>query len=272
MTQSLKKAVKLADKTSIELGYDDDIDNIYLRFYSIYNNNKRKILADIRNINDFTACIAEHAKSVFKHLADLLNLPARRGAINYSINIIPRLKHLNAKIYGISKDEGLTVKAYIKDIRGRGEIRKSKLDFASPVLVVYKPRGRLRICVDYRALNAVTIKNRNAFLIIKETLAQLANVAYFTVVDVIAAFNKIRIKEGDKYKTAFLTQYSLFKYLAYINKVLHNYFNEFCSAYLDDVLVYSASLAEHKVHVRKVIKSLGEARLYLDIYKSEFAV
>ncbi|KAA8620942.1 hypothetical protein Alg130_10787 [Pyrenophora tritici-repentis] len=73
MTQSLKKAVKLADKTSIELGYDDDIDNIYLRFYSIYNNNKRKILADIRNINDFTACIAEHAKSVFKHLADLLS-------------------------------------------------------------------------------------------------------------------------------------------------------------------------------------------------------
>ncbi|KAI2474572.1 ankyrin repeat domain containing protein [Pyrenophora tritici-repentis] len=71
--QSLKKAVKPADKTSIELGYDDDTDDMYLRFYSIHDNDKREILADIRNVNDFTACIAEHAESVFGHLADLLS-------------------------------------------------------------------------------------------------------------------------------------------------------------------------------------------------------
>ncbi|KAF7568084.1 hypothetical protein PtrM4_126970 [Pyrenophora tritici-repentis] len=214
------------------------------------------------------------------------DLPARRGAVDHSIDIIPGSKHPNAKMYGISKDEGLAVKAYVEDMRGRGEIRESKSDFASPVLVVRKSGGGLRICVDYRALNAVTIKNRNAPPMIKETLARLANVAYFTVVDVIAAFNKIRIKEGDEHKTAFLTRYGLFEYLvmpfglcnapgtfqAYINEVLRDYLDEFCSAYLDDVLIYSASLAEHKVHVRKVIESLGEAGLHLDIDKSEFAV
>ncbi|KAI2476319.1 hypothetical protein Ptr902_12198 [Pyrenophora tritici-repentis] len=71
--QSLKKAVKLADKTFIELGYDDDTDDMYLRFYSIHDNDEREILADMRNVDDFTACIAEHAKSVFGHLADLLS-------------------------------------------------------------------------------------------------------------------------------------------------------------------------------------------------------
>jgi hypothetical protein len=81
------------------------------------------------------------------------------------------------------------------------------------VLVVKKLGGSLQVCVDYQTLNAVTRKNRNALPIIKETLAQLSKVRFYSIVNVIAAFNRLRIKEGDKHKTAFLTQYSLFKYL-----------------------------------------------------------
>ncbi|KAI1556942.1 hypothetical protein PtrEW4_012121, partial [Pyrenophora tritici-repentis] len=77
--QSLKKAVKPADKTSIELGYDDDTDDMYLRFYGIHDNDEREILADMRNVDDFTACIAEHAESVFGHLADLLSQIAEQA-------------------------------------------------------------------------------------------------------------------------------------------------------------------------------------------------
>jgi len=116
-------------------------------------------------------------------------------------------------MHRLRRDKGLAVKAYIQDINSRGEIRESKSKYTSLVLVVKKLGGSLYVCVNYRALNAVTIKNRNAPLIIKETLARLSNVGYYTVVDVIAAFNKIRIKEGDKYKIAFLTRYRLFKYL-----------------------------------------------------------
>jgi hypothetical protein len=105
-------------------------------------------------------------------------------------------------------------------------------------------------------------------------------------VDVIAAFNKICIKDRYKHKTAFFTQYSLFKYLvmpfslcnaprtfqSYINKILRKYLDEFCLAYLDNILIYSETLQQHKEYVRKVIRKLGKNSLYLDIDKCEFAV
>ncbi|KAG9380535.1 hypothetical protein A1F94_009430 [Pyrenophora tritici-repentis] len=89
--QSLKKAVKPADKTSIELGYDDDTDDMYLRFYGIHDNDEREILADMRNVDDFTACIAEHAESVFGHLADLLSQIAEQAEqLDQAHNEAPR--------------------------------------------------------------------------------------------------------------------------------------------------------------------------------------
>jgi len=81
------------------------------------------------------------------------------------------------------------------------------------VLVVRKLRGRLCICVNYKVLNAVIVKNRNALLIIKEILVRLSKVRYYLVVNIIAAFNCIYIKEGDEHKIAFLTRYRLFKYI-----------------------------------------------------------
>lgn len=96
---------------------------------------------------------------------------------------------------------------------GKGFIRPSTSPYASPVLVVKKPSGGLRICVDYQGLNAVTRKNRNAPPAIEETLAQIAKVRVMTLVDVIAAFNSMRIKQGDEEKTAFPTRYGLYENL-----------------------------------------------------------
>jgi hypothetical protein len=96
-----------------------------------------------------------------------------------------------ARMYGLNRDKGYAVLAYVQDSRARGEIQESKSEFASLVLVIKKLGSSLQICVDYRTLNAVTRKNRNALLIIQETLARLSNVRYYLVVNVIAAFNKI---------------------------------------------------------------------------------
>ena len=136
---------------------------------------------------------------------------------------------------------------------GKGYIRPSTSLYAAPVLIVKKPDGGLRICIDYRALNALIVKNRNAPLLIRETLAKLCAAKIFTKFDIIAAFNEIRIKEGEEEKTAFLTRYGLFEYTvmpfglcnapstfqAFINDVLREYLDVFCSAYLDDILIYS---------------------------------
>ena len=106
----------------------------------------------------------------------------------------------------------------------------------------------------------------------------------FSKIDIIAAFNKLRIKEGEEWKTAFRTRYGLYKYLVmpfglanrpssfqtYINDVLHGMLDVFCTAYIDDILIYSNSKKEHQEHVRRVLTALQKAGLQADIDKCEF--
>ena len=108
----------------------------------------------------------------------------------------------------------------------------------------------------------------------------------FSKIDIIAAFNKLRIKEGEEWKTAFCTRYGLYEYLVmpfglangpssfqtYINDVLHGMFDVYCTAYIADILIYSNSKKEHREHVRKVLEALRKAELQADIKKCEFHV
>ena len=188
------------------------------------------------------------------------------------------------RAYGMSREQATVVKGYVEEMLGKGYIRASTSPYAAPVLIVKKPDGGLRICVDYRALNALTIRNRNAPPLIRDTLAKLCMAKWYTKFDIIAAFNEIRIKEGHEEKTAFLTRYGLFEYVvmpfglcnapstfqAFINDVLREYLDVFCSAYLDDILIYSDTKEEHIDHVGKVLEKLQQAGLYLDINKCEF--
>ena len=105
------------------------------------------------------------------------------------------------------------VKEYINNILGKGYIRPSTLPYTALVLIIKKLDGGLRIYIDYRALNALTIKNRNILLLIRETLSRLYAAKVYSKFDIITAFNKIRIKEGEEEKTTFLTRYELFKYI-----------------------------------------------------------
>ena len=190
------------------------------------------------------------------------------------------------RAYGMSRDQAQVVKEYVRDMLGKGYIRPSSSPYAAPVLIVKKPDGGLRVCIDYRALNALTIKNRNAPPLIRDTLAKLCMAKIYSKFDIIAAFNEIRMRKGHEEKTAFLTRYGLFEYTvmpfglcnapgtfqAFINHILREYLDVFCTAYLDDILVYSTGIAEHKHHVKQVLQRLREAGLFLDIYKCEFNV
>jgi hypothetical protein len=176
------------------------------------------------------------------------------------------------------------LKKYLDKNLSKGFIRASSSPVASPVIFVKKPGGGLRFCVDYRGLNALTIKNQYLIPLLQETLSQLSKANFYTKLDIIAAFNKLRIAEGDKWLTAFRTRYRLFKYLVmpfglanapstfqhYVNDALQPYLDLFCSAYIDDILIFSNTLAEHKQHVQLVLKAMEEAGLQLDVDKCEF--
>lgn len=203
---------------------------------------------------------------------------------DHAIDLVPGAKPPAKKAYGLSRDQAMVVKKYIDDMLGKGYIRPSTSEYAAPVLIVKKPDGGLRVCVDYRALNGLTIKNRNAPPLIRDTLARLCSAKYFSKFDIIAAFNEIRMRHGDEKKTAFLTRYGLFEYVvmpfglcnapgtfqSFINATLHEYLDDFCTSYMDDILIYSRTREEHVTQVSKVLKRLQKAGLFLDINKCEF--
>jgi hypothetical protein len=190
-------------------------------------------------------------------------------------------------LFNMSWEELLVLRKTLTEYLDKGFIRVSNSPAAAPVLFVRKPGGGLRFCCDYRALNRLTKKDRYPLPLIHETLERIGKARWFTKLDVIAAFHKIRIAEGDEWLTAFRTRFGLFEWLVtpfglanapstfqrYINWTLRDFLDDFASAYLDDILVFtSGSLRQHREHVQKVLQRLKDAGLQLDIDKCEFEV
>jgi hypothetical protein len=215
--------------------------------------------------------------------AEADKLPIRRP-YDHQIKLEPGKQPGYGPLYGMSLNELKVLKKYLDENLSKGFIRASSSPVASPVIFVKKPGGGLRFCVDYRGLNALTIKNRYPIPLLQETLNRLSKAKFYTKLDIIAAFNKLRIAEGDEWLTAFRTRYGLFEYLVmpfglanapstfqhYVNDALRPYLDLFCSAYIDDILIFSNTLAEHKQHVRLVLRAMEEAGLQLDVDKCEF--
>ena len=213
-------------------------------------------------------------------------LPPHRGHLDHHIPLEEGAKPVFGPIYNLSETELQVLKDYIDENLRKRFIRPSTSPFGSPVLFVKKADGSLRLCVDYRALNRITIKNRYPIPLISELIDRFKSKKYFTRLDVRDAFNRLRIAKGDEHKTAFRTRYGHFEYLvmpfgltgapgsfqSYINEILRPHLDIFCVVYLDDILIYSDTLEEHIRQVRLVLKALQEHGLYVKLEKCEFHV
>ena len=211
-------------------------------------------------------------------------LSPRNPGVDHEIHVKDGASPRYQKARPLSERENNAVFKWLQDQLDAGKIRRSTSPCSSPILVVRKPAGGLRICVDYRALNALTVKNRYPIPLVRETLSRIHGKKFFTKLDIVGAFNRIRIAEGHEWKTAFSTRYGQFEcmcmpfglcnapatFQSYINDTLRPFLDEFCSAYLDDVLVFSDTREEHERHVRHVITRLEAAGLFIDIDKCEF--
>jgi hypothetical protein len=113
----------------------------------------------------------------------------------------------------MSKEELLILKKTLSELLNKNFIKVSNSPAAVSILFVKKPGKGLRFCIDYKKLNEITRKDRYPFLLITETLRSLARAKWLTKLDVSSAFYKIRIRKGDKWKTAFRTRYGLYKWL-----------------------------------------------------------
>lgn len=187
-------------------------------------------------------------------------------------------------IYPLGEPELKTLREYLDSSLEKGWIRRSISPAGAPILFALKKDGALRLCVDYRGLNKVTVRNRTPLPLITETLDRLRRSKVFTKLDLKDAYHRIRIREGDEWKTAFRTRYGHFEYLvmpfgltnapatfqAYINQALVGLVDVICVIYLDDILVFSEDPTEHTASVRQVLDRLRTHRLYANLAKCTF--
>ena len=211
-------------------------------------------------------------------------LPLRHTTADHAIELKPGTEPPYMRTYNISPAELKALDAYINEALEKGWIRESQSPAGAPILFVPKKSGDLRLCVDYRGLNAITIKNRYPIPLVNELLDRLNGSVVFSKIDLINAYHRIRIREGDEWKTAFRTRYGHYEYLvmpfgltnapatfqAYINRALRGYVDDFCVVYLDDILVFSKSKEEHQQHLELIIERLRRAELYANPKKCEF--
>lgn len=187
-------------------------------------------------------------------------------------------------LYSLSAKELRVLREYLDTAMEKGWIRPSESPAGAPILFVPKQDGSLRLCVDYRALNKVTKKNRYPLPLIPEILDRLVGAKVFTKLDLRDAYHRIRVAEEDRWKTAFRTRYGHFEYLvmpfgltnapatfqAYINEALRGLLDNICVAYMDDILIFSQDEAAHETHVGLILERLKEYALYVKLSKCEF--
>jgi len=233
------------------------------------------------------ACYREYLDVFSK--ADSDAMPPFRTGVDHKIELLPGAKPEGLGYTGLwklSTEELEVARKYITENLEKGFIEPSSAPWAAPILFALKGDGSLRFCVDYRKLNAITKKDQYPLPLIDETLARIAKARIFTKIDIRQAFHRIRISPEAEDLTTFRTRYGAYKFKVlpfgltngpatfqrYINNTLMGYLDEFCSAYMDDILIFSETLEEHEIHVKRVLERLCEAGLQADLKKCEFHV
>lgn len=227
-----------------------------------------------------------------QHYHQYLDVFSKEGAdtlpqhrlFDHTIPLQPGTQPPYGPIYSLSEPELKALREYLDENLSKGFIRPSSSPAGAPILFVKKKDGGLRLCVDYRGLNKVTIKNRYPLPLISEMIDRLRCAKVFSKIDLRGAYNLVRIATGEEWKTAFRTRYGHYEYLVmpfglnnapatfqhFINSALSDCLDTFAVAYLDDILVFSRSEEEHIKHVKTVLQRLHDNRLFAKAEKCEF--
>jgi hypothetical protein len=216
--------------------------------------------------------------------AEPQGLPPHRQ-YDHAINLETGCQPPNAKPYRYSPIQKDEIERQVREMLRLGMITHSMSPYAAPVLLVRKKDGSWRFCVDYRRLNMVTIKSKFPLPIVDELLDELAGARYFSKLDLRAGYHQIRMREEDELKTAFKTHHGQFQFRVMpfgltnapatfqclMNSIFAEHTRKFVIVFLDDILVYSATLQDHVNHLRVVLALLRQHELYAKESKCSFA-
>jgi len=242
------------------------------------NNSCAYTMKDIR-LEDIPV-VREYA-DVFPN--DLPGMPPDRD-IEFVIELQPGTAPISKRPYRMPPKELAELKIQLQELLDKGYIRPSASPWGCPALFVKKKDDSLRLCVDYRPLNAVTIKNKYPLPRIDVLFDQLAGAKIFSKIDLRSGYHQIKIRPCDIPKTAFSTRYGLYEYLvmsfgltnalAYFMYLMNSVFmpelDKLVVVFIDDILIYSKNEAEHEQHLRIVLQRLRDHKLYAKFSKCEF--
>ena len=221
----------------------------------------------------------------FNHLfAEPSGLPPTRPA-DHRIPLIPGAQPVKVRPYRYSPVQKTEIESQLKKMLAQGVIRPSTSSFASPVLLVRKKDGTWRFCIDYRHLNAITVKHKHPMPVVDELLDELAGSKWFTKLDFRSGYHQICMAAGEEYKTAFRTHNGLFEFLvmpfgltnapatfqSYMNIIFADLLRKGVLVFMDDILIYSRTLEEHTVLLKQVLEILQQHQFFIKKSKCSFA-
>ncbi|GJS64337.1 putative nucleotidyltransferase, ribonuclease H [Tanacetum coccineum] len=230
-------------------------------------------LSDILIVRDF--------EDVF--LDDLSGLPPQRQ-VEFRIDLIPGATPVAKSPYRLAPSEMQELSEQLQELQDKGFIRPSHSPWGAPVLFVKKKDGSFRMCIDYRELNKLTIKNHYPLPRIDDLFDQLQGARYFSKIDLRSGYHQLRVHDDDISKTAFRTRYGHFEFtvmpfgltnapvvfMDLMNRVCKPYLDKFIIVFIDDILIYSKTKEDHENHLRLMLDLLRKEKLYAKFSKCEF--
>jgi hypothetical protein len=216
-------------------------------------------------------------------LEDLPGMPPDWD-VEFVIELQPGTAPISRRPYKMTPKELAELKVQLSELLDKGYIRPSSSPWGCPALFVKKKDQSLRLCVDYRPLNAVTIKNKYLLPRIDILFDQLAGAKVFSKVDLHSGYHQIKICSEDVPKTAFSTRYGMYEYLVIsfgltnapahfmylMNSVFMPELDKFVVVFIDDILIYSKSEEEHARHLCVILQRLRDYQLYAKFSKCAF--
>ena len=214
---------------------------------------------------------------------ELPGVPPERE-VDLSIEVVQGTTHILRTPYRMAPTELKELKTQLQELLDKGFIRPSVSPWGAPVLFVKKKDGTLRMCIDYRQINKVTVKNKYLLPRREDLFDQLRGASVFSKIDLRSGYYQLRVKEVDVPKTAFRTRYGHYEFLVIpfgltnaptafmdlMNRVFRPYLDQFLVVFIDDILVYSKDAQEHEHHLRIVLQTLRENQLFAKLSKCEF--
>ncbi|GJX08987.1 putative reverse transcriptase domain-containing protein [Tanacetum coccineum] len=210
-------------------------------------------------------------------------LPLARP-VEFQIDLIPGAVPIARAPYQLAPSKMKELSEQLQELSDKGFIRPSSSPWGAPVLFVKKKDGSFRMCIDYRELNKLTVKNRYPLSRIDDLFDQLQGSSIYSKIDLRSGYHQLRVREQDIPKTAFRTRYGHYEFqvmpfgltnapaifMDLMNRVCKPYLDKFVIVFIDDILIYSKDEKEHEEHLKTILELLKKEKLYAKFSKCEF--